>query len=522
MTRNEQHAAGFTRTINLITTVLVAVRCAWIFAAPLRSGDLPLRFAQDDFFYYLKPAQNLAWFHRSTFDGSTLTNGYHPLYFALCVGMSFFARTIPAIFRSLWVVDTVSATAIFLLTRRLFSRINSAVLSNAFAITVTILCVPLICDQMEITLALPLGFAFLLTGFVHGRELTVRRAAALGILGALTFLARLDAGILVALYATGTLCTQEYRRALTPKCVASFLGAGLPLPLLYFWINEHFFGTLLPISGRAKQLRHSWKPSILLPASFNGISELLLNVALITAILAWALRKHLRPREKVFLFAVLATPFLFYFLEMLVSDWPIWNWYFYDLRFAASGGLMLAGILLSRHILTLEFPRLQALLESDKIAFAFEGIALLVLFLMHYKIDHWMVEIQHAAETLTRFEREHPGKYAMGDRAGMFATLASSPVLQTEGLVMDQAYLRHIRAQDDLRSVLASYGVNYYVMFVFERNYPWQLHHGCVEALEPSIAGPDSYRIRSDFCEAPIYQFDGMDGRYLIYRINPT
>lgn len=521
MIRNEQRRAGL-RHIDLITTILVIVRCAWIFAAPLRSADLPLHFAQDDFFYYLKPAQNLAWLHRSTFDGTTLTNGYHPLYFVLITAASLFVHTIPGIFRALWVLDTLSATAIFLLTRRLFSRVSSPILSNGFALAVTLLCIPLLCDQMEVTLALPLGFAFLLTGFVDGPKITPRRSAALGLLGALTFLARLDAGILVFCYVASAFCTREYRAAFTPRNLASFLGTCLPLPAVYLWMNYHFFRTILPISGRAKELRHGWKLSLFLPASFNGRSELLLNVAVIAAVLAWALRRYLRTREKVFLFTVLATPFVFYTLEMIVSDWPIWNWYFYDLRFAAAGALLLAGIFISRHVLGAGYPQIQSWIESERSALVILAAVVVVLCTIQYKIDHWMVEIQHAAGVLDDFEQSHPGKYAMGDRAGMFAITTTSPVLQTEGLVMDRTYLEHIRAQDDLRSVLSSYGVNYYVAFVFDRNYYWQFSNHCFHALEPSIAGPDSLRMRSDFCEIPIFEFPGSDGKYLIYQINHT
>ena len=243
---------------------------------------------------------------------------------------------------------------------------------------------------------------------------------------------------------------------------------------------------------------------------------------MIAAVLAWALRRRLKPRERVFLFAVLATPFVFYILEMIVSDWPIWNWYFYDLRFAAAGALLLAGVFVSRGVLGPGYPHLGLVVESEKSALVALAAASAVLCTAHYKVDHWMVEIQHAAVILDDFERSHPGKYAMGDRAGMFAITTSSPVVQTEGLVMDRAYLEHIRAQDDLRSVLSSYGVNYYVAFVFEKNYKWQFNKDCFHALEPSIAGPDSLRMRSDFCEAPLFEFPGFDGKYLIYRINHT
>ena len=87
---------------------------------------------------------------------------------------------------------------------------------------------------------------------------------------------------------------------------------------------------------------------------------------------------------------------------------------------------------------------------------------------------------------------------------------------------MDRVYLQHIRAQEDLRSVLSRYGVNYYVAFVFDKNEGWQLNRSCLHAMEPSIAGPDALRMRSDFCGMPLFQFSGTDGEYLIYPVDAT
>ena len=40
-------------------------------------------YVADDAFYYLNIARNLAAGHGPTFDGSTATNGFHPLYMGL-------------------------------------------------------------------------------------------------------------------------------------------------------------------------------------------------------------------------------------------------------------------------------------------------------------------------------------------------------------------------------------------------------------------------------------------------------
>jgi len=54
--------------------------------ARLRSPTL-LDYYDDDAFYYFQIARNIVSLHRSTFDGTHLTNGYHPLWMLTLVGL---------------------------------------------------------------------------------------------------------------------------------------------------------------------------------------------------------------------------------------------------------------------------------------------------------------------------------------------------------------------------------------------------------------------------------------------------
>src|SRR5512140_1925400 len=49
-------------------------------------------FTRDDAYYYFKVAQNISEGHGSTFDGINRTNGYHPLWMAICVPIFTLAR----------------------------------------------------------------------------------------------------------------------------------------------------------------------------------------------------------------------------------------------------------------------------------------------------------------------------------------------------------------------------------------------------------------------------------------------
>ena len=50
--------------VDVLVATVVILRCAWLFSALLRSRQLPLSLAEDDFYYYLLPAQNFAWYER--------------------------------------------------------------------------------------------------------------------------------------------------------------------------------------------------------------------------------------------------------------------------------------------------------------------------------------------------------------------------------------------------------------------------------------------------------------------------
>lgn len=505
------------RTIDWATLLLVVLACSWSLSLPLRSHGVLLGFAQDDFYYYLKPAQNFVRDHRVTFDGRTLTNGVQPLYFALWTAVSFVTQDLRAVFRLLWALDVASAVTIFLVVRAILYRVSTnAWLANASAVVMAMFSVRTISLQMEATVVMPLGFAFLYVGFVPAVRYSGRRCALLGGLAALTMMARLDAAMLPALFVLGLWMTGTYREVFTRQNVLAFLLCGLPLPLAYFAANLHWFHRLLPVSAAAKQMRHGWAPSMEALRSFHGMSVVAVAAAVLCGMAVWRLRRALRAQEKVFCLAALGCGFVFYGIEIFVSDWKLWGWYFYALRFAVAACFLIVGIAVERDLVPVGWSGVRSTIRSPWGGSAVYLCSMAVLLNTHFQVNSSIMDTQEAALKLERFERTHPGRYAMGDRAGMFGYVSRDPVLQAEGLMMDRAYLRHIRAEDDLRATLTQYGVDYYVIFTQtqqERPGP------CFKASEPVIAGPSALRMQSTFCEAPVYQFNGFDGVYRVFRL---
>jgi hypothetical protein len=105
------------------------------------------------------------------------------------------------------------------------------------------------------------------------------------------------------------------------------------------------------------------------------------------------------------------------------------------------------------------------------------------------------------AVDIARFDRTHPGIYAMGDRAGTPGYLLHEPLIQLEGLVMDKAFLTNIREQRPLAEVLREHGVRYYIA-----TNPVE-SHGCWLTAEPLIAGPDAPHMRGTFCIQPVAEY---------------
>jgi hypothetical protein len=106
-----------------------------------------------------------------------------------------------------------------------------------------------------------------------------------------------------------------------------------------------------------------------------------------------------------------------------------------------------------------------------------------------------------SARLVAAFERTHPGRYAMGDAAGMPGFLMQRPPLQLEGLVADYSLLDHIRRREELGSVLHEYQVDYLI----DRG-PNELTEGCREITIPNAkqAGLAAPKMVGRFCDRPI------------------
>lgn len=499
------------RILNAGCTLFVLTVCLVLFSAPLRDSDRMLAYAQDDFYYYLTITRNLVTGHGSTFDGTTLTNGYHPLYFLLLLGVEKISTSLRAAYSVLWLLDVVSAVAIFVAVRTLLARrVSNVLITNGFAVAMVALSSLRIMQQMEVTLTLPLGLFMLVLLDRPPAHLKPARWAGIGLVCSLVILSRLDAAFLVLLCIAAIFAQGAHRQALSWSKVASFAVTFFPLILLYLGINHHYFHRFTPISAAAKQARVGFGLSFAaIRDSFSSGAKLMVVLALCGIGLLPRLWRRLSPQLRVVSTSMLLFPFVQLGINLLVSDWMLFPWYRYSLIFSTTAFLMLVGII-----------------STDRVPFRWQrplGRTVLLaaaggMLLVRYLPDHMMSDIADAAYFIQNFARTHPGRYAMGDRAGMVGYIDGVPTVQMEGLVMDDKFLSYIRQQGDIGDVLKQYHIDYYIAFDWRQRHNWP-EHGCFLAKEPHNAGARSPALMDEFCDPPVAEYMRSTGRTIIFDV---
>ncbi|HEX6737745.1 MAG TPA: hypothetical protein VF310_05730, partial [Vicinamibacteria bacterium] len=203
---------------------------------------------QDDGYYYLQIARNVARGAGSTFDGLHRTNGYHPLWLASLVPVfAAFPRAEAAAQAALWLQGLLlaGATAITYLAAR---RERPPAASAIAALVLLILAMRPALGGLEFALHALTVAASLWALLAWRAAPTAPRAWALGLLLALAFLARLD-NALLAIVIAGAVFMESRWRAAASVLLPTLIAAGA-----YAAFNVALFGHPLPVSGQAKRL----------------------------------------------------------------------------------------------------------------------------------------------------------------------------------------------------------------------------------------------------------------------------
>lgn len=505
-------APAVCRSIAYAVALLVATPMVYHLA---RGSLAYLGLLEDDYFYYAIVADKLLALGKLTYDGTTLTNGFHPLWFLAVLALRAIAGGLNGVFYGLLTTVFVASMVATYELSRLFARALGA--STALAAAVPLVhCVAtdlVVASGMETALDVPL-LLWLLLELTRAGPVTPKRAARLGLIASLAILSRLDIALVVVLVSVGWLSLVRPLRATLVPALLSFCAAGIAVPV-YAACNLAYFGSVLPVSALAKQLvlrpgfNFSYLKIVARYTVFGKTAGLTLVLGVVALLVLWRRRgqtgEGMRP-EALFAGGVtLAFTGLFYLANAL-SGWGYFGWYAYPLTAALVAAYVLLGTLVRARIPLPWRPRaaLAVVALSTLLALAGGVRAFATRGPLWSVSDNGLLAM--SVELADRM-RGRDGVFAMGAIAGFATYLLEKPVVQLEGLIADRAMVEHVRRQDPLGPVLRKYRVDY--LLVSLHTAKLDRHEGCYRVTQPNAewSGERVARMSGDLCSEPIIHF---------------
>lgn len=458
----------------------------------------------DDFWYYYVVARNFVDRGSMSFDGTHLTNGFHPLWFTVISVVYLLSqhsdavalRTISALSIALPIIGAIKVRQFL----KPFAKDKTGIwIVWAVSIFYAAAGVHISFAGMEVALTLGL-FPWLLAALASPSYRS--NLFLLTLLATSVILSRIDCLLIVGIiwlsiayrtFPVGTSLQSRIRRWLKAETIPVVLGA-FPL-IAYLTANILIFGSALPQSAVAKALTIApgpyWDLLVLFSPEYKFgmiLGLIYLTYLSITVFALWTCK------ERILIWAlIIIWPLIFYCLLAMRSPWPLWSWYEYPIVACSPAVARIATGCNSRQ------HGLLAVLLGPAVAVF---LAVSVWHVKYFSYDPWSNPINRAALMLKDFAATHPGTYAMGDRAGVVGYLLQSPVLQLEGLVGGREVLAAIDRQDDLVSFLREHNVMYYVSTDAKKD-----EEGCFFAVEPAKAGEKGKHMVGRICAEPIFEF---------------
>ena len=425
-----------------------AIVCAPLIASIRAHAPFAL---EDDGFYYTQIARTLARTGRSSFDGLSLTNGYHPLWLAvLAVKTRLFGE-------ATWGVVAIEAGCLGAAASLLLasSRVRAWGPRLLFAALFAHYVGAMAGLGMEVSLFALCAAVFVLA-LDAARPAGAIGALALGAAAAACVGARIDAAVFVL----PAVALSDRSRAERGLALAVVAGAGA----LYAGANLLVFGAALPISSAVKslgglQVNHRFLAQMLVEAQGfgrGGGGRMLLTLIGCAAAPVMALAAPRGSSGRVLGLATGIGGVAFAAKLALGSSWQIWPWYSFPLVFVLATALFTWGRAFdagarepARRVAAALGAVLLALVTAKAGRMALSAPAPTGF----YAVDRL------GAERFASITRGAP--VAMGDRAGAFAWFYPGPVVQLEGLVNDARWLALLRTRADPAAELCHRGVHF-------------------------------------------------------------
>lgn len=254
-------------------SLLIIILIPHLFAVFAHQKIILNWFTTDDAFYYFKTAQNIVEGQGITFDGIARTNGFHPLWMILLVPIFTLARydlilPLRLVIALQALLGLGSALILFQFIRTRCSRWTAFVTALIWAF------IPIIYKVVfkggteaglnAFFLVLLWWQYYQVSEKLSQGKINIWRIVALGCLASLTFLSRLD-NVCLIFIAGGWLLLRFWRQpgaeSVTPISTFKWwlkLGFSYFTPVvttlgLYLVVNQLYFGSAMPVSGKIKR-----------------------------------------------------------------------------------------------------------------------------------------------------------------------------------------------------------------------------------------------------------------------------
>jgi hypothetical protein len=506
-----RHASGLSRLAAYASSMLVAAPFLYHLA---HGSNAYLGLLEDDYYYYAIVADKLLTLGKLTFDGTTFTNGFHPLWFAVIAALRAITGGFgPAFYVALTLVACLSMFLTYELSRRLASAFGaSARQAGIIAAIYSFSTAQLLADGMECVVAVPL-LMWLLIELARERPVTPRRAALLGLISSLAILGRLDIAIIVPFFVGGYLLVVRPPLGAFARALAAFCAGGVLVPL-YALANHVFLGSPFPVSALAKRLitKQGFSMAYARGAALSTVYGSTVAIVLPLGLVAlWLLvRSDARARPAARFAGGLAIVYLFIFFGInALSGWIYFGWYAFPFVPATIAAL----VFICERWTPLVSSRAQVIAATLVVALA-PALA------MRYYIQHgprWSIAdngMLAMSYELTDQMRGREGLFAMGAIAGVAAYVLDKPVLQAEGLLSDRRLVDHVQREDSLGEVLREYQVDYLVVSL--ATIRSERRNGCYLVTQPNAewAGKRTAKMRGEICAEPIAHFLTVGGAH--------
>jgi len=210
---------------------------------------------QDDAFYYYMIAHNIITHGHSSFDNINLTNGFHPLWQAICLPIFYLwqgdtpVRIMLAIASSF---DLLSICICFLILQKL-ARNSATALIGAMILAFHGTIIRTWFNGLETALSI-FSLLWLLYAYLSindKKSVSLREHGWFGFIAAVSFLARTDNAIILLAFFTFLYAPRFYhQREIKPGAVATAVFVALIAPWLIWNIDN--FGSIVQISGKIR------------------------------------------------------------------------------------------------------------------------------------------------------------------------------------------------------------------------------------------------------------------------------